>query len=245
MTLAHPSVTCEAADLEGARRDLLLHTAGPPYIIVARDRNATPGGRTTGAIACETLDEAVDLARRLSQRGGDVYVVRNPVVDGRLYHRHHVPGCRHSGCRCPRVPVPPGNVANPPSLLDIAAISRMPIDIDPKGAEHESARAHARSLIDSLRSHVEIEYTLDSGRGLQGCVHIQPAAERADVVRWTEARALAKRIERWLAAHADGSLVTIDSVSNPNRFSRLAGFVNTKTGRVARMIQEGGGVAGQ
>ncbi len=226
-------------DLGAARHDLLLRTAGAPFIVVGRDRTAQRGERSTGAWSLMTIDDAVECARSWSEAGGDVYTVRNRVAGGQLYVRHHAMNCRRSGCDCPRAAVEPCRLGNPPQLVDIAQIGWLPIDIDPAdGADLHRARDHARRLLDDLDRHVPLALVLDSGRGLQSGVRLDPRAGRDDDVRWASAISLARRIETWLRGRADGALVKIDTIANVNRFTRLAGFRNTKTGRSAQVLKE-------
>lgn len=202
------------ADLECA--------AGPPYIIVARDRQAEEGERAVGAYACSTIEDALDLAREASEAGCDIYVVRNSVRGGQLYLK---------GSAGEREPVGLGELGNPPRLEDVEDVIDLPIDIDPApGADVDAAQEHALGLLDALSAEVPIYRVIDTGRGVGAGVCPELGASR------DEKLALAKRVENWLDERADKALVKIDRISNINRVTRLAGFPNTKTGRVASMI---------
>ncbi|WEX09640.1 hypothetical protein [Chelativorans sp. AA-79] len=209
-----------------SNHDLLIDLAmqTPPFVLVAR--NPLPTSievRTTTAVRFDTVDAAASWVSRAERAARNLYVVRNPCVDGRLYRRRS-DGVRISAARW----------GNPPLIEDIASIEWLVIDLDPVSADGDRAVDHANELLDRLP--VALHYRMFSGRGVQAALRLAEPAHSDNEKRFRAALELADRVNTWLRNEADPSLVTVDDVSNINRFSRLCGTINQKTGLRATWI---------
>jgi hypothetical protein len=200
-----------------------------PIILVARDPKAKEGRRSTFAKSFDSVEAAVSAATEPKAAAFAWYVHRNRVRDGLLYRKDR---------ERERVAVAPGEYGNPPKIEDVAELDSFAIDLDPgEGVEAEVARAFALGLLKQLELLVPLHYLMDSGRGIQAAVRLaKPALPDTD--EWAAALALAERIEAWLEERNAAGVVKVDPVSNPNRFVRLPGSVNLKTGRTARLLEE-------
>jgi hypothetical protein len=77
---------------------------------------------------------------------------------------------------------------------------------------------------------------MDSGRGIQAQIEIGDPPCRSDTDRWKAVLGLALRVEKWLERELQDA-VKVDSISNVNRFTRLVGTVNQKTGRRSEFLE--------
>lgn len=202
--------------------DLALHSL--PLILVARNLDPqSDTDRTTTAVQFENAAEAALWVANAEDAHRNLYIVRNPCVHGMLYRR-----CRN-GLRYAS-----GRWGNPPLIEDIEAVEWLVIDLDPAGVDAQAAFDHANRLLDRLP--VSQHYRMFSGRGVQAALRLAEPAYSDDPQNFRSALELADRVNTWLRQEADPSLVTVDDVSNVNRFSRLCGTTNQKTGLPARWI---------
>jgi len=209
-----------------ANNDLMtdLGLQSPPFILVAR--NPDPQfdiDRTTTAVRFENAMDAALWVANAEDAHRNLYIVRNPCVHGMLYRRRR-DGLRYAS----------GRWGNPPLIEDIEAVEWLVIDLDPAGADTQAACDHANRLLDRLP--VSQHYRIFSGRGVQAALRLAEPAYSDDPQSFRAALELADRVNAWLRQEANPSLVTIDDVSNVNRFSRLCGTTNQKTGLRARWI---------
>lgn len=196
----------------------------PPFILVARNPNPVSGmDRTTTAVRFDSVSDATTWVERAEKAGRNIYIVRNRCVRGLLYRRQR-DGQRYVARRW----------GNPPLVEDIEAIEWLVIDLDPTGTDTEAAFKHANQLLDRLP--VRQHYRMFSGRGVQAAIRLANPAYSNDPTEFRQALELADRVNTWLRQEVDASLVTVDDVSNVNRFSRLCGTVNQKTGLRAKWI---------
>lgn len=202
--------------------DLALQT--PPLILVARNPDALSDiDRTTTAVRFETTADAAHWVAHAEEARRNLYIVRNPCVHGLLYRRR-ADGSRYAA----------GRWGNPPLIGDIAAIEWLVIDLDPTGTDAERAFNHANSLLDRLPA-VQ-HYRMFSGRGIQAALRLAEPTPTDGGERFRAVLEMADRVNTWLRQEANPSLVSVDDVSNINRFSRLCGTTNQKTGLRAKWI---------
>jgi hypothetical protein len=203
--------------------DIDLGLQPTPTVLVARNPFATDGQRTTLAARFFDHGSARSWIEKAEQAGRNLYVVRNALQEGILYRR------RADGSRYPS-----GRWGNPPLIEDIRQIEWLVIDIDPRIPKFDRAQQHAIDLLGRLP--VPLNYRMFSGRGIQAAVRLKSPATRRQSEAYSAALALAGRINAWLRANADQAIVQVDDVSNVNRFSRLCGTINQKTGERSRWI---------
>jgi hypothetical protein len=195
-----------------------------PFILVARNPNPeSETDRTTTAVRFDNVRDATIWVERAEKAKRNLYVVRNRCVHGMLYRR------RRDGERYAT-----GRWGNPPLIEDIEAVEWLVIDLDPTGTNADAAFNHANQLLDRLP--VPQHYRMFSGRGVQAALRLADPAYSDDPQHFRVALELADRVNTWLRQEADPSLVTVDDVSNVNRFSRLCGTTNQKTGLLAKWI---------
>lgn len=202
-----------------------LECVGYPCVLVSR-LAAGESGRSTRAVRIDNWAEAESWTTAAMGAGRNLYVLRNPILDCRLYRRDG-DGQRFDS----------GRWGNPPLLDDIAAVRWLPIDIDPPTSERmdDATRQRVLMALEALDRVCPLRFVMDSGRGVQAQVELARPPAREDTERWKAALGLALRIEQWLADRLKGCKV--DSISNVNRFTRLVGTVNQKTGCKTKFIQ--------
>ncbi|MEM5470781.1 hypothetical protein WNZ14_03500 [Hoeflea sp. AS60] len=196
----------------------------PPFILVARNPNPdSETDRTTTAVRFDNVGDATSWVEHAEEAKRNLYVVRNRCIHGLLYRR------RRDGQRYAT-----GRWGNPPLIEDIEAVEWLVIDLDPVGTDADAAFNHANQLLDRLP--VPQHYRMFSGRGVQAALRLADPAYSDDPHHFRVALELADRVNTWLRQEADAALVTVDDVSNVNRFSRLCGTINQKTGLRAKWI---------
>jgi hypothetical protein len=165
---------------------------------------------------CTSLEEA---ARFAQEHGGrDTYFGLNPIS--------------------PAAKPPRGRARDE----DVASVRVLLVDLDPKDASPE-ARQAARELACDVRAEFLAAtgtwpVVVDSGRGVQLHVRHDPLALE------DERLVLRPRLLDALAARFDRPLAHVDTAcANPSRLARLPGTTNTRTGEVARLLDEGEDVA--
>lgn len=209
----------------GLKIDLALQQ--PPFVLVARvpAHLETIGLRNTTAVSFTSHDAAKTWVEKAERANRNLYVVRNHVRNGRLYRRDRKAARK-----------PQQTWGNPPLIEDIEAIEWLAIDIDPIDDRHDDARAHGLTLL--RRMPVPLHYIMDSGRGVQAAVRLSQRVPSDDTSNLSEVLHFADRVFSWLKQAADAELVQVDNVANLNRFSRLCGTINQKTGRRAAWIEQ-------
>lgn len=125
---------------------------------------------------------------------------------------------------------------------DVDAAQALLIDLDPVDTSAE-ARQAARELASDVRAFLLHKLgtwpvVVDSGRGVQLHVRHEPVAieDARLALRPRLLKALAKKFDR-AGAHVD------IGVANPSRLARLPGSINSRTGGMARLLDEGEDVA--
>jgi P4 family phage/plasmid primase-like protien len=231
-------VDAAAAATDDAERELredlaALLAAHDCVTLVARYAAPPDGredGRTTAARQFCAVDDALAWVRRMGAQGASLYVHRNPVARGRLFRRDKN--------RDPRQ-VAEGEFGNPPSIEDVAAYEWMVLDVDPL-PEADQADVRARA-VEALRTlGLPLFCVMDSGRGVQAQLRLAEPAEPTEANRRLY-RACARALHAALAVRLRGVACEVDeSVKNVNRFTRLVGTVNQKTGRRAAFLERAG-----
>lgn len=211
----------------------------PVYHVIAR--TSGPGRKVTAASYTQ-LSDAVLRAVTENDRGANLYTFHQTLwLKGVMWAR---PPGRHDR----RWPLPMGTWANgdPPSMEDVDRLNCFLVDIDPAGtaaAMVDSDRCQALEALRDLAGRLQMPYfLLDSGRGVQGGFYppepidwVLRTDRRHD--RRVDAERLAERIVASLRSTLPAERFSVDDVSNANRFTRLAGTVNQKTGRVSAMLE--------
>lgn len=147
-------------------------------------------------IAPACFDRPADAEAWFGQQSGNLYLTGNPVL--------------------------PGTTARP-SASDVAALRIQLADIDPTGDDLAPAGRAAFDLWEFLGRRGAL---VDSGRGHQVWVRVDPDVDRA-------------LLGRWVAHRFSAQGVKIDGTHDPSRLMRLPGSTNAKTGRVAKVLADG------
>lgn len=237
-----PCWTTIRGSLNAIRRRAYGKRAGS-LIVVSRAANQTAGRRSVFAWAYGSEDDnmAADRAIEQNERDRNIYAFHQRLAaNGRLWYRHRL---NKQDSRGLRIPVDWGELGNPPQAKDVDAWVSISLDIDPAPdlpkARWPEAQQHALDLVDMLKdSGVEIACVMDSGRGIQALWRPDEPAVRFTSI-WKGMERLSRRLLAFVRGHADPALVSVDDTTNVNRFVRMPGSVNSKTGRRARILEGG------
>ncbi|RUX73376.1 hypothetical protein EN925_00920 [Mesorhizobium sp. M7A.F.Ca.US.006.04.2.1] len=201
-----PEMTPEKGD---GMDDNSLHaflTSRLPLALVRIDKRASSNQRSTYCRVFRDIDQAVAWAQASNLEGDHIYVINNAPPEGWA----------------------PRN-GNPPKEAEIALRTRLQVDLDPAGEDHDTARKHALEVIGSMP--LQPTMIVDSGRGIQA--HWDLVEPTGDMQK---AKSANEALIAWLRKATSPMLVKVDGVANANRMMRLPGCINHKTGRTAAII---------